>query len=308
MSDRFKNIHPNTKDLLSQILKSENVPSVLVFYGPKCEEKEFFALDLIEKLANPSKNENIKNRIFQKSHPDVQVFRAQDQEQYSISTVKSWVEEASLPPFELPKKWVVINDSEKLTTIHCNTLLKTLEEPIASQHFILLVESLSDLLDTVSSRAMKIPFFSLSKKMIEKEIQVDEILSQELILNLDLLHGTVGQLDLLKDLHQANFFAILHHIFLSYYKKQPQEAAASFEEVDKILTAERFNTKHSEIYSITVSYLMHVIKKIGEKKVSAYRKIPRLFELSAKLETALKRYTKLKYCIEQLAIELCAIS
>jgi replication-associated recombination protein RarA len=47
----------------ASILKSENVPSVLVFYGPKCEEKEFFALDLIEKLANPSKNENIKRYI-----------------------------------------------------------------------------------------------------------------------------------------------------------------------------------------------------------------------------------------------------
>jgi DNA polymerase III delta prime subunit len=304
MSDLYTNIHPNTKQILSKISESKKLPSVLIFHGAKSNIKLDFALDLINRLVNLDNNSVVKDKIFRKVHPDIQVFSAEDQDQYPLSLVKTWIDESTLSPFELKEKWIVIEDAEKLTPIHCNTLLKTLEEPTYFLHFILIVDSLQKLLDTVVSRATKVPFFSLSKQMIEKVIIDDEILSQNVRMNEAMAQGSIEQLQLLKKLHELNFFNLLHDLFSVYYKKEVEKSGAILDELEKVLQEESFSTKLLQIYPVVFTFFMELVKKIGEKNKKIYRKIPRFFELDQKLFVALKRHTKLKYCIEQLAIQL----
>jgi len=274
----------------------------MVFYGPKSVNKEIFALELICRLVNPKNQEELTKRILGKNHPDVQIYSADDQEQYALSTIKTWVEEANSPPFELKQKWMMITDAKKLTSIHCNTLLKTLEEPNSQVHFILFVESLSDLMDTVNSRAIKIPFFPLSKGMMKQKIA-----EERSNLYLSLLQGSLDGLQLVKALDEKGFFIHLHQIFFSYLKKKPQEALFAFEEVDKALQEEEFSKKSVEIYSITFQFFLEIIKKMGEKNPKILRKVPDIFSIHEQLILAVKRYTKLRNCIERLAISIVSI-
>ncbi|NBO23759.1 MAG: hypothetical protein EBU93_00750 [Chlamydiae bacterium] len=279
MSDLYTNIHPNTKQILSKISESKKLPSVLIFHGAKSNIKLDFALDLINRLVNLDNNSVVKDKIFRKVHPDIQVFSAEDQDQYPLSLVKTWIDESTLSPFELKEKWIVIEDAEKLTPIHCNTLLKTLEEPTYFLHFILIVDSLQKLLDTVVSRATKVPFFSLSKQMIEKVIIDDEILSQNVRMNEAMAQGSIEQLQLLKKLHELNFFNLLHDLFSVYYKKEVEKSGAILDELEKVLQEESFSTKLLQIYPVVFTFFMELVKKIGEKNKKIYRKIPRFFEL-----------------------------
>lgn len=304
MENQLQSIHHNTLNILETLKKRCVFPSVMIFHGPKTQEKESYALSLINRVVNPNKDKELENRIIQKIHPDVQVFSCQDQEQFALGTVKNWVEEASLPPFELNQKWVVIDDAEKLTTIHCNTLLKTLEEPTHGMHFILIVENLNSLMDTVISRAIKIPFFPLSIQTIAKNIPLNEEQRPNFSFTASLLAGSYHLLSLVRNLEEINYFQSLHQIFLYYLQKKIPEGNHLLEELEKLLLDDQFNKKNMEIYEITFSYFLFFLKRIGEKDPTIFRKIPKAFQLNNDVIMALKRHVKLKNCLEQLAILL----
>jgi DNA polymerase-3 subunit delta' len=65
------------------------------------------------------------------------------------------------------KKVYIIDDFDKITTQGANAFLKTLEEPPADTHFILICENKNKLLPTILSRCNSIEFFRLSTDIIE---------------------------------------------------------------------------------------------------------------------------------------------
>ncbi len=297
MNNLLKNIHPNTAKLLGNLKNNKDFPTVMVFHGPKSENKELFALHLIEQAINRDKDPIIKQRIMNKVHPDVQVFSCKDQEQYPLLSVKGWVEEAGFPPFELSKKWMIIDDAEKLTAIHCNTLLKTLEEPDCNVHFILIVESLSSLVDTVNSRAIKIPFFPLSSVDLEK-IQPDLKISSKL------LKGSLELIPFVEQLNEIEFFKNLDQVLHAYKILNPHAAWLILEEIEKSLSHETFIKKSLEIYELAFSYILQYLRNWSESQPQVLRKIPKLFDLNDLLIASIKRHTKLRYCLEQLILTL----
>ena len=295
------NMHPETKYILDGIISSKNHPQVMVFYGPNKEHKEQFALWFIDKLVNSSENKNIHKRIMENLHPDVQIYDAKGQDQYSLQIVKNWVDNASFQPFELSSKWIVIHDAEKLTNIHCNTLLKTLEEPDANIHFLLIVESLHDLLDTVNSRAFKIPFFALSKERIINEINlIDPLNSKEFMQ--DLARGSLSRLKEVMVLEKQNFFSNLTKAFIFYFDLKIHEAQSCLEEIEKLAEEDIYDGKAHELYSYASCYYLCLLKKIGFRHPTIYRYIPDIFSKNQQIENSLKRFTKLKFCLEQLII------
>jgi DNA polymerase III subunit delta' len=63
---------------------------------------------------------------------------------------------------------VVIRDADELTTAAANALLKTLEEPHAGVHFVLLTSAPNRLLDTIRSRTQAVRFAPLPESVIRQ--------------------------------------------------------------------------------------------------------------------------------------------
>ncbi|NRA33659.1 MAG: DNA polymerase III subunit [Polyangiaceae bacterium] len=70
---------------------------------------------------------------------------------------------------------VIIRGAHELTTSAANALLKTLEEPIARVHFILITNSPGRLLDTVRSRTQAVRFSPLPEPILRKILEAQNI-------------------------------------------------------------------------------------------------------------------------------------
>lgn len=61
---------------------------------------------------------------------------------------------------------VIVRDAHELTVSAANALLKTLEEPSAPTHFVLLTDQPSRLLDTILSRTLEVRFGALPRQVL----------------------------------------------------------------------------------------------------------------------------------------------
>ena len=75
---------------------------------------------------------------------------------------------AAFPPHEGRAKVYVIRRAEELSTSAANALLKTLEEPIARTHFVLLSAQAETLLPTIRSRTQRIRFGPLPDDVVRE--------------------------------------------------------------------------------------------------------------------------------------------
>lgn len=302
MSAVEQQIHPNTQFILDRLKKSSDLPTVLIFHGPMAEIKLSYALELIDQMVNPSQDAFIQKRILEKNHPDVQCYGAYDLEQYALTTVKLFIEEASLPPFELKQKWVIIDEAQKLSTIHCNMLLKTLEEPAVGVHFLLIVDSIDSLLPTILSRAIRVPFFSQARSELSHLLEQNLEPSLKVELLTGLLQGSIDLKPLIELLDENKFFEHLHLLCSCHASLKPELALNALEAIDQILNACDLEKKNTEVLQLVAHYFMLLKLKIGEAHPQVYRDVPSYFELYDFVISLMKRHTKLRYCIEKLAI------
>ena len=79
-----------------------------------------------------------------------------------VDQVEEMMKEAFTSPFEAERKVIVVTEADRMNEPAANKLLKTLEEPPARTHFLLLSESPDELLPTVRSRCQRIDFAALS--------------------------------------------------------------------------------------------------------------------------------------------------
>jgi DNA polymerase III subunit delta' len=94
-------------------------------------------------------------------------------QEISVDQIRKCVlERASFPPHEGRARVIIVRRAHELSISAANSLLKTLEEPLARTHFVLLTDRGSDLLDTVRSRTQLVRFAplpaSLVKSILEK--------------------------------------------------------------------------------------------------------------------------------------------
>ncbi len=79
-----------------------------------------------------------------------------------VDQVEEMMKEAFTSPFEAERKIIIITEADRMNEPAANKLLKTLEEPPARTHFLLLSEAPDELLPTVRSRCQRIDFAALS--------------------------------------------------------------------------------------------------------------------------------------------------
>ena len=93
--------------------------------------------------------------------------RTPETQDISIDQVRTLVlTRAAFPPHEGRAKVFIIRRAEELSISAANALLKTLEEPNARTHFILLTTQPDALLTTIRSRTLRVRFAALSDQVI----------------------------------------------------------------------------------------------------------------------------------------------
>ena len=83
-----------------------------------------------------------------------------------VDQVDEMMKEAFTSPFEAERKVIVVTEADRMNEPAANKLLKTLEEPPARTHFLLLSEAPDELLPTVRSRCQRIDFAALSDSAV----------------------------------------------------------------------------------------------------------------------------------------------
>jgi len=95
------------------------------------------------------------------AHPNF-LFIAPETQFLKIDEIRALREELSLKAFSDRPRVAILCPADRMTPQAANALLKTLEEPPAGAHLILVAHRTSVLMPTIVSRCQRIPFFPLA--------------------------------------------------------------------------------------------------------------------------------------------------
>jgi DNA polymerase-3 subunit delta' len=179
------------KDRLRRMLATGRLPGTLLFAGPDGVGKKLFALELaralnchaprdgfgcgvcavcrrIGKFVWPAGDDkDAHEQIIWSEHADVGLLMPYKRFLLAKAT-RDLDREAQFRPYEGAARVFIIEDAEKLNETAANSLLKTLEEPPATTHIILLTSRPSGLLPTIRSRCQMMRFVPLTIDEIER--------------------------------------------------------------------------------------------------------------------------------------------
>jgi DNA polymerase-3 subunit delta' len=182
------------KDILRRMLKDGRVPGALLLAGEGGIGKKLFALELakalncqspegaeacdrcsacnrISRSKFPEYSDDKENRekLVWSDHPDVALARPYNRV-LRIPLMREVEREANFRPFEGRARVFIIEDAHKLNEASSNALLKTLEEPPATSHLVLVTPRPAQLLPTIRSRSQIIRFSPLAPEEIEAHL------------------------------------------------------------------------------------------------------------------------------------------
>jgi DNA polymerase-3 subunit delta' len=82
---------------------------------------------------------------------------------------------APFPPHEEQARVFIVRQADELSTSAANALLKTLEEPPPSTHFILITSRERELLDTIRSRTLPVRFAPLADAVLRRILEARSV-------------------------------------------------------------------------------------------------------------------------------------
>lgn len=145
------------KSYLTKALAQNQLPHALLFAGKAGVGKNLFAKTLAAELLHTTVESVEQN-------PDFHEVRAESKAAlHTIEKVRELIEEVHISSFCAQGKVFVIHDADRMQAAAANALLKTLEEPTAETTFILLTENLQEIMGTIRSRCVMLPFQPLSE-------------------------------------------------------------------------------------------------------------------------------------------------
>lgn len=167
--------HQIIRSHLADLISKKRFPQTSIFYGPEGVGKKLVACEVAGKLLTPPSPPYQGGAFI---HPDF--FLVEPTPPKSVSTSENkkstlrsnWtikIEQLSElkaklmhHPLQSAFQVIIIDEAEKMTVSAANTLLKTIEEPRATQVFILVTSRLGQVLPTLRSRSVKFHFTDLS--------------------------------------------------------------------------------------------------------------------------------------------------
>jgi DNA polymerase III subunit delta' len=200
----MKHLIGNTavRDVLTRLIRNGRVPNALLFAGPEGVGKKQFAIELARSFVCTNASERLAcgecaacrragefdiprfergedaERVFFGQHPDVGLV-VPYKRNVRIGSIRALEREANFLPFEASARVFVIDDADKMNDASSNALLKTLEEPPATSHIILMASRADSLLPTIRSRCQVIRFAPVPAPDIEAHLVKHGLFSAE---------------------------------------------------------------------------------------------------------------------------------
>ncbi|HEU4736013.1 MAG TPA: DNA polymerase III subunit, partial [Solirubrobacterales bacterium] len=142
-----------------------------LFRGPRGAGKatvaRSFAAEILATGASDPDDARRRAMIDPSPHPDLVWLRPLGAQHMVEEVREQVIRAASYRPFEAEKRVFVIEAAEQMRDESQNALLKTLEEPPAFVHILLLTAEPSALLETIASRCQPIDFAPLPPEALE---------------------------------------------------------------------------------------------------------------------------------------------
>jgi len=165
------------KTTLSGYLRNERVPNSLIFAGSDAYHQLLFAMNFAKALVCQKVNLfDACDRcrpclaVDRGLYPDVQVL-APDGQFYRKNQLDELIASAFQRPMQGERRVFILKDAQRLNESAANAFLKTLEEPLPSNVFILLTQNLNQILPTIQSRCQILKFMPLSNHEVKLELQ-----------------------------------------------------------------------------------------------------------------------------------------
>ncbi len=154
--------HPYARCVLAPALAADGRPShAYLFHGPGGAGKRAVARALAAELLSQGSSDpdGARARVTSGAHPDLTWVIPSGAHEILVSDIEGPViSAASRTPFEANRRVFVIERVDELGEEAANRMLKTLEEPAAFVHLILLTDRLGEVLPTIRSRCQVVRF------------------------------------------------------------------------------------------------------------------------------------------------------
>lgn len=189
------------KETLRGMLEARRIPGAFLFAGPDGVGKKQFAFQVAKAflcrqpkdlqscdecsacvraegfVLPKSDDKDAHEKVIRSEHTDVGLVIPY-RRNILIGAMRDVEREANFRPYEGKARFFIIEDADKMNLQASNALLKTLEEPPATSHLILITSRLNALLPTIRSRCQIIRFAPLSFEEIEKHLLKDGKITQ----------------------------------------------------------------------------------------------------------------------------------
>jgi DNA polymerase-3 subunit delta' len=162
---------PHAAAVLGPAIEGEPSHAYL-FHGPPGSGKRTAARALATRLlAGAGQDAQVAERVARETHPDLTWVRPTGAAEMLVGDIdEPVVTAATRTPFEAARRVFVIEGADAMNDRAANRLLKTLEEPPAFAHLILLADRREDVLPTILSRCQLVRFDPPSPAVIERRL------------------------------------------------------------------------------------------------------------------------------------------
>lgn len=159
---------------LKRLIKGQHMPHALLFAGPESvgkylSAKTLGAALLCESDDAPCGTCQSCRMVDSQSHPDLVIVRP-DKQNIKIEQIRKMQKDLSLAPYMAQRRVAIIDEADKMRDVAANSILKTLEEPVGDVVFILITSKRYQLLDTIRSRCMLVPFGAVPWDDLAREL------------------------------------------------------------------------------------------------------------------------------------------
>ena len=170
--------HPQARMVLSTALESGQPSHAYLFHGPAGTGKRTvaraFAAELLAEGADDP--DAVRTRVMHGAHPDLTWVRPSGAHVMRVDDVEGpVVSAATRTPFEARRRVFVLERVDTMNDEVANRLLKTLEEPAAYVHLILMTDALGRVLETVVSRCQLVRFEPLPAATIAEQLVAENV-------------------------------------------------------------------------------------------------------------------------------------
>jgi DNA polymerase III subunit delta' len=181
--------HEWAVDFLRRSLAGERAAHAYLLSGPQSVGKALLALRLAQALncetagQEPCLACRSCRRIERGNHPDVRVAgmasqgaglkpeEAARQKDLKIDTVREWLRDVTLKPYEGRRRVFILHDAERLSEAASNAMLKTLEEPPPYATLVLVANTAGDLLPTIVSRCQPLKLRPVPRQQVAQALR-----------------------------------------------------------------------------------------------------------------------------------------